>query len=608
MRNAIGYLPSIEKTKREKNHKKSDIKKQLAEDCNPFKTKMEKVMEVKIFLKHNFHKTDIDDNFLSDLDRQYAVQYLERMELLPTKSNISKLLKIKPIEKCDFSLTVEHIRNKPIKLLHIYPNPKQSSGITGLKGLLSNEEFEKAMNKTFFQGKDRVEDKLTQIKSREIKKDEINLYMPEIIENTLNKARDDILDTRLYIQSDGIIDQNEKIFDLSINAIREKYIKPKPQIMLGTNDVNFMTTKAKLQNIEKAVKKDFINSDKYNFPFLDIDLNKEILKEVNKPLEVPIETIMKDINYILDNFPIDKLINLEEPTKKIDLLNVEKSSGDYFLSSGIFKRIQNTYNDPSKINQYFKIKSVSRKDLLLVYKKIQSPPIYRIIGLLVNLLYWIVFGYLNRIQIDKFTKQHLFFKILEEMHQVEIDFGSKKIYDKIFMPILIIILRIECEAIFHKKMKIIFENEDLKEKAMNKINEIITIVFDPNSYFLTFTILSSDMSKLKHKISKKLYPNYKSNVHATSNLVNQLFTKMGSVNIPNSKKESNKEGELDSKYNNKLDWEKEKNYIEECKVQFYKVLLNKINQNLKRRNLDPIFNLPKESISLSTQVLKVEEN
>jgi len=154
----------------------------------------------------------------------------------------------------------------------------------------------------------------------------------------------------------------------------------------------------------------------------------------------------------------------------------------------------------------------------------QMPCIFRIIGLLINLLYWIIFGFVNRIQIDKYTKQQILFKIYEELNTLETNFTDKKIYDKLFMPILILIIRIECEAIFTKKFKHLFENKHNLDISMEKINEIITHIFDPNCYFNTFTIMANDMSKLKHQLDKNLNPNYKTKVNATSNLLNQLFT------------------------------------------------------------------------------------
>ena len=92
------------------------------------------------------------------------------------------------------------------------------------------------------------------------------------------------------------------------------------------------------------------------------------------------------------------------------------------------------------------------------------------------------------------------------------------------MPILILIVRIEIEAIFIKKFKHLLENKTNLDISFQKVNEIITHIFDPNCYFSTFTTMANDMTKLKHKIDKDLNPNYKTKVNCTSNLLNQLFT------------------------------------------------------------------------------------
>jgi len=122
----------------------------------------------------------------------------------------------------------------------------------------------------------------------------------------------------------------------------------------------------------------------------------------------------------------------------------------------------------------------------------------------------------------------------------------------LFMPLLILIVRIECEAIFTKKFKHLFENKNNLDISMEKINEIITHIFDPNCYFNTFTIMANDMTKLKHQIDKNLNPNYKTKVNATSNLLNQLFTsftneknvKIFRSKFDEKKKRINQEGDL----------------------------------------------------------------
>jgi hypothetical protein len=424
---------------------------------------------------------------------------------------------------------VEQIRNKPIKVLHIFPNPKQiqTNSIQNLKQALSNDEFEKLMNKAVLQVDEVSVDKLSQIKRRDIKKEELYLHMPEIVENMFNKAKEDIQDKKLYLQSHGMIEQHGKVFDLNFNSIREKYINFNSQIILDNKELGGMNSKAKFQNINKATKLDILNNEKYEFPFLDIDLTKEILIEANKPIEVPLEVILKDINYILDNFPIENLVNLEEPLKKVE---TERLQQIFDPAEDKNKLKKEKTVEEKKGKKFFKIKSISKKDILYVYKKIQSEMVYRIIGLLINLLYWIVFGFMNRIQVDRNTKQHIFFNILQELQNVEHDFGNIKMFNKIFMPILILIIRIECEAIFHKKFKMLFENKYTLHKALERMNEVITIIFDPNNYYNTFSLLSHDATQMKHKVSKKLYPNYKSKIHATSNLLNQLFNNFTNLN------------------------------------------------------------------------------
>ena len=561
---------------------------QLKEAYNPFKAHMEKVIEVKIYLNYNFHKNDIDDVFINDLEQEYAVQFLEKMQYLPTKQNIAKILKLKPIEHCDFHLSLEQVRNKPIKLIHIYPNNKSEKKTKDkLKLQLSNEAFEEELQNNYSYANKHKEDPITQIAKRDIKKDEILLFQRENVDNMITKAKDDILDKQLYATTTWT---NDKKF-LEIENIREKYLNPNNKNILETNVEEKMNAKAKFQNIDKARKKDILTDMKYEFPFLDVQLKKEILDEVNQPMEIPVELIMKDINFILDNFPIEELIDIEDGG------SVASNSGAHGMNNtvGTFGKFSRKKNTTNRKQLYYKIKSVKRSDIIYVYKKIQTQPVYRIIGLTLNLLYWIVFGFINRFQIDKSTKQFLYFKLLQEIQVLDKDFTPKKLFNKIYMPLLILIIRIECENIFDKKFKILFEDKRNKDKAMEKTNELITIIFDPHCYYNTFTIIGGNTAILKHKLSKKILPKYKSKTYVTSNLVDQLFTKFKSQKNVLHHKEKGLVDELDKEFD-AIEWEREKKYIAESKAMFFKVLFHKINQNLKRRNLDPIFSVKKEEV------------
>ena len=545
----------------------------LKENYNPFKAHMEKVIEIRIYLKYNFHKNDIDEQFINDLEQEYATQFLEKMEFLPTKMNINKILKLRPMEQCDFHLTQEQVRNKPVKLIHIYPNTNinknNNKGKDKLKILLSNEYFEETLNQNY--QKSNKEDIISKIKKREIKRDELNLFQRENVDNMISDARDEILDKQLYNQNLEMTDKKL----LTIDNIRDKYLNPNNKNILEIDSDKKMVAKAKFQNISGAYKNDILTMEKYKFPFFNIELDRNILDEVTKPVDLPVEIIMKDVNFILDNFPIEELIDIDDLEKK------EMS-----------KTVSQFKNTSNRKQLYYKIKSVKREDIIYIYKKIQNLKVYRIIGLTLNLIYWIVFGYINRFQIDKATKQYVFFKLLQEIKLLENGFKAKRLYNKIYIPLLILIVRIECENVFTHRFRQLFNKSENRKNALERINELITVIYDPHCYYNTFTIIGGNTSVLKHKLSKKILPSYKSKTYVTSNFVDQLFTKFKSVRNIKMNKEKGMEKELDKDF--ELDiWKKERKFIADSKTKFFGVLFNNINQNLKKRNLEPIFSIKK---------------
>ena len=105
--------------------------------------------------------------------------------------------------------------------------------------------------------------------------------------------------------------------------------------------------------------------------------------------------------------------------------------------------------------------------------------------------------------------------------------------------------------------------------------------------------MSGNAGILKHKTSNNLFPRYKEKVFATSNLVEQMFNN-DHRDIENKR----------TKYeNNEL--ENRKNYIMNYKVDFFSDLLERVNMNLKKRNLEPIFSVKKKSINQSVRNKKV---
>ena len=548
----------------------------IKENFSPFLRKMSKIIEIRIYLKATFHKTDIDDNFIRDLEIEYAEQYLNKMEYIPSKENIKKLLSLKPIEHCDFHLSTENVEvygsDKQVKVIHIYPNNNNNIGKENskekLKYFLSNQDFEEVMKKNEKKAKNRKlkEDPIEKIKSNDKYIDNL-IYNKEMVDNLFAKARDDILDKQLYSSANMAMN-----IDLSIENIRKNFI------ILPNNDDNssdnrIFNTKGKFLNISKVSsnKKNILNDNKYQFPILGVEnLDKDTIKEITKPLETPIEVIMKDINYILDNFPIEGLVSIDGNKEEIP------------------------YKNLSNDNMHYKISVGTKQELISIYKHLQTQCVYRIVGLTMNLLYWIIFGQVRRIQIDKSTKQCIYIKLLKEIQLAQSCFINKRLYIKIFFPLLIIIIRIEAENIFSRKFKLLFKDDKNKIEAMKKANDVISEIFDPHCYYNTFTIMSGNAGVLKHKTSKNLFPRYKEKVFATSNLVEQMFNN-DNRDIDNSKR---------TKYENK-ELENRKKYIMNYKIDFFSDMLDRVNMNLKKRNLEPIFSVNRKPVSENNKVRKL---
>ena len=107
--------------------------------------KANKISEIKIYLKDDFNKGDIDNEFFKDIEIEFAEQYLTKMGLFPNKILIQKLLRVKPIEKCEFHLANEltyiNDRSKETKVIHIYPNSTENNTYKSLNINKSNSNI-----------------------------------------------------------------------------------------------------------------------------------------------------------------------------------------------------------------------------------------------------------------------------------------------------------------------------------------------------------------------------------------------------------------------------------------------------------------------------------
>ena len=96
-------LPNIDKINKENNpsliKEKFKIIPEIKTESSTYKTnsfisRMKEVKEIKIYLKEQFIQKEIDDQFLTDVEKEYAEQYLLKMKIFPTKTLINKILSL----------------------------------------------------------------------------------------------------------------------------------------------------------------------------------------------------------------------------------------------------------------------------------------------------------------------------------------------------------------------------------------------------------------------------------------------------------------------------------------------------------------------------------
>ena len=552
-----------------------DIKKPKDNRQESFLKRIKEIQEIKIFLSQNFNAYDVDENFIKDMEIEYAEQYLNKLEMLPTKHLIKKILILRPLEKCDFYLTSEVVKSnegdKQAKIVHIYPNTVETN-----KKKLNQSEDEKQISARNYlkkniesvinpKPKDEnkvLKDKIASIKKNNKSENDNMIYNKENIDEIFTKNYDDMEELKLFSQ------KNTVNVDLSFDNIKKKYIiiKKLGEFRDDSSNINF---KAKFYNISNSIssKKNILDDPKYVVDITELNnLNEDIINEVTNPIDVQLEAIMTDINFILDNFPMDKFINIEED---FGLNSKNKNSP----KNGEYSRRSKSQGS----NKLFRINLDKQEDIIKVCKIFHSMDFYRLVCITLNLIYWITFGNQNNIKIDINTKEYLYLKLLSQIDLINSKLQDIKLLSKIFIPLEIIIIRIEVDNYLSRKFIHLFDetNPKNKEKIMIKVNNLITEIFDKHGYMNSFETICGTQKELNTKFMKNQLPRFKKQIFGTSNMLEQLFNK----------------DKIDINKDNMEDIKQRQEFIMGPKVDFFNSYLKKINKKLKKRNLAPIFTI-----------------
>ena len=559
-----------------------DKKKSKDFNLELLSSKIKTVQEIKIFLSQNFNAFDVDETFIKDMEIEYAEQFLNKLEILPTKYYINKILTLRPLEKCDFYLTSESIisngEEKQAKIVHIYPNTADKN--INKKKLIQSEDDKQNRAKSYLnkniesviKPKQNMENKILKEKIASIKKNNKNenqnlIYNKDNIDEIFNKNYDDMEELKLFSQKKTVN------VNLSFENIKKKYIIIK-KIGEKPDEINNLNFKAKFYHISNSVssKKNILEDPKYKVDMTDLqNLNEDIIKEITTPIDIQLEAIMTDINYILDNFPLEKFINIEE--------DFGLNSKNNKISSKSKDFTQRSKSQGSE--KLYKINLEHQEDIIKVCKIFHSMDFYRLVCITLNLIYWVIFGNQNDVQIDINTKEYLYLKLLSQIDLINERIKDMKLLAKVFIPLEIIIMRIEVDNYLSRKFIHLFDddNKENKENIMIKVNNLITEIFDKHGYMNSFETICGTRKEFNDKFIKNLLPRLKRNIFETSNMLEQLFNN----------------DRLNTSKTNLENIKQRQDFILGPKADFFNSYLTKINNKLKKRNLAPIFTVSNNS-------------
>lgn len=162
--------------------------------------------------------------------------------------------------------------------------------------------------------------------------------------------------------------------------------------------------------------------------------------------------------------------------------------------------------------------SLTETEINIAKSAITNDETSKLIGQISHLAYWMVFGHINPLPLDKYHSKQLFISIAQIISSYESKYSQqKKVFVTFLMPMMILAIRIEVELIFKNTYKVFFSKEQhekvsfiincklisfaiLMQIAIKLLNDVITSLVDPNLYFSRFSFFESGKEAINIKI------------------------------------------------------------------------------------------------------------
>lgn len=207
---------------------------------------------------------------------------------------------------------------------------------------------------------------------------------------------------------------------------------------------------------------------KYQLPVNIVGDNLEWLEELQKPLNVTVYEIQKDLNKFVKGFPVDRIPHMtEEEAKQVQNFTSPRKNKERAEA----KKSQ-TAKTPTKplipqktdqVNLHFLKSVLTESHIEMTFDEIRSDRVAKLIGLCSHFVYWSVLGNFNSLPLDDYHMKQLFISMLQCVSSIEIKFlkneKMKTMFVNFVMPMIILTIRVEMEVIFKMNYRAFLANK-----------------------------------------------------------------------------------------------------------------------------------------------------
>eukprot|EP00743_Colponemidia_sp_Colp-15_P003036 GILK01003282.1.p1 GENE.GILK01003282.1~~GILK01003282.1.p1 ORF type:complete len:754 (+),score=98.45 GILK01003282.1:60-2264(+) len=450
-------------------------------------------------LKQQNKPVPLPDNFAHIIGEEYAVRYLESIGVRPTKQSINLVLQKVPLKDCTVSAGWKS-RGWLADSLYISPGKAKQSAPSVDHKALSSILGHPAGERTD--------------KEKEEVKDPVVSIPPPTVQSGGQRS-DSVFSARIAsVPTSPKVEQSHRHSFLIEDT--EEADTSSARVFQRRDK------KEEFKRIEPTLPMEELK-DRYLFPFAT--QNKHVHPD---PTKFGMGQVRRTEDTRQDHAASTKSLHTVEDESENDLeINIKDPSHLKELKEPIRTTLSEVSAMIDKFTSNFPAQQVGSRlpveELQFTMNQVKSPNMARLIGLVAHYVYWSLFGHLNDIPLDSSHQQSLFLTIEQLFTDYETETRKRREFALFHMAYSILSMRIIIETIFKNTYPRFFTIAAEHSLAIRKIHDLLSRLFDPNSFFSRFSSLEATMEAIKvsHKSKKK--EKIVSNFYTTSPIVRNLF-------------------------------------------------------------------------------------